>query len=40
MLDDTEMDDVRADALALEERAYRISKDVWGTTPRSQAPPG
>lgn len=31
-----EMDEVREDALALEERAYRISKDVWGTTPRSE----
>lgn len=40
MLSEAEMDDVRADALALEQRAYRISKDVWGTTPRSEAPPG
>lgn len=30
-----EIADVRADALELEDRAYRISKDVWGTTPRS-----
>ena len=34
-----EMDDVRADALALEDRAYRIS-DVWARTPRSQGPTG
>lgn len=40
MLSDAEMDDVRADALALEERAYRISKDVWGTTARSRQPTG
>ena len=31
-----EMDEVRADARAMEDRAYRISKDVWGTTPRAQ----
>jgi hypothetical protein len=31
-----EMDEVRADARTLENRAYRISKDVWGTTPRVQ----
>jgi hypothetical protein len=32
-----EMDAVRADALALEDRAYRISKDVFGRTARSEA---
>lgn len=37
-LDDEEMADVRADALALEERAYRISQDVWAKTPRAQGP--
>jgi hypothetical protein len=37
-LTDEEMADVRADALALEERAYRISEDVWAKTPRAQAP--
>lgn len=31
-----EMAEVRADALALEDRAYRISKDVFGRTARSQ----
>ena len=31
-----EMDQARADARAQENRAYRISKDVWGTTPRAQ----
>jgi hypothetical protein len=36
-LSPAEMDDVRSDALALEERAYRISKDVWGQTPRAEA---
>lgn len=35
-----EMDQARADALALEERAYRISKDVWAKTARSQRPTG
>jgi hypothetical protein len=40
MLDADELDEVRADALALEDRAYRISKDVWGTTPRAQGPAG
>ena len=40
MLSDAEMDDVRADALALEARAYRISKDVWGTTARAEGPTG
>lgn len=39
-LDADELADVRADALALEERAYRISKDVWGKTPRAEAPAG
>ena len=29
---------VRADAMALEERAYRISKDVFGKTAPSQGP--
>ena len=33
-----EMQAVRADALALEERAYRISKDVFGKTAPSQGP--
>lgn len=37
-LSDEETADVRADALALEERAYRISKDVWARTPRARAP--
>ena len=32
-----EMDEARADARALEDRAYRISKDVFGTTPRAQS---
>ncbi len=31
-----QMAKVRADALALEERAYRISKRVWGVTPRAE----
>lgn len=31
-----ELTEVRADALALEERAYRISKDVWGRTSPAQ----
>ncbi|HSE09591.1 MAG TPA: hypothetical protein VLB29_13070 [Nocardioidaceae bacterium] len=31
-----ELADVREEALALEERAYEISKDVWGTTPPSE----
>lgn len=35
-----EMDEVRADARALEARAYRISKDVFGRTARSQGPTG
>jgi len=35
-LSSEEMDQVRADARAMEDRAYRISKDVWGTTPRAQ----
>lgn len=38
MLTPEELKEVRADALALEDRAYRISKDVWGTTERSQPP--
>lgn len=33
-----EMAEVRADALALERRAYRISKDVWGTTSPAEGP--
>lgn len=37
-LTDKEVAEVRTDALALEERAYRISKNVWGMTPHSQAP--
>ena len=32
-----ELAEVRSDALALEERAYRISKDVWGLTAPAQA---
>ena len=32
-----EMDEARADARALEDRAYRISKDVFGRTPRAQS---
>jgi hypothetical protein len=32
-----EMDAARADARALEDRAYRISKDVFGSTPRARA---
>lgn len=39
-LSDEELQEVREDALALEERAYRISEDVWGTTPRAEAPAG
>ncbi len=39
-LDASEMEDVRAEALALEERAYRSSKDVWGRTPPSKASTG
>ncbi len=36
-----ELADVRTDAFALEERAYRISKDVWGKTPtRGRLPAG
>jgi hypothetical protein len=35
-----EMDQARTDARALEDRAYRISKDVWGTTPRAQVGAG
>ena len=31
-----EMNQARAEAQALEDRAYRISKDAWGTTPRAQ----
>lgn len=31
-----ELAEVRDDALALEKRAYRISKDVWGRTPPAQ----
>jgi hypothetical protein len=37
-LSSTEMDKVRAHALALEDRAYRISADVWGRTPRMEGP--
>lgn len=40
MLSDAEMDDVRARALALEDRAYRISDEVWGRTPRAEGPTG
>ena len=36
-LSPTEMAEVREDALALEDRAYRISADVFGQTPRSEA---
>jgi hypothetical protein len=32
-----EMDAARADARALEDRAYRIGKDVFGSTPRARA---
>ena len=39
-LSPAEMDDVRADALALEDRAYRISADVWARTPRMEGPTG
>jgi hypothetical protein len=39
-LTDEELAEVRADALALEERAYRISKDVWAKTPPAQGPTG
>lgn len=35
-----EMVEVRADALALEARAYRLSKDVWGRTAPAQQPAG
>jgi hypothetical protein len=35
-LSDQEMAEVRADALALERRAYRISEDVYGRTSRSE----
>jgi hypothetical protein len=31
-----EMDEVRDDALALEDRAYELSADVWGRTARSE----
>ena len=31
-----ELAEVREEALALEERAYKISKDVWGQTPLAQ----
>ena len=31
-----ELAEVREDALALEDRAYRISADVFGQTPRSE----
>jgi hypothetical protein len=30
------MNAARADARALEDRAYRISKDVFGSTPRAR----
>lgn len=33
-----EMAEARADALALERRAYKISKDVWGTTSPAEGP--
>ena len=36
MLNSAEMADAREAALALEERAYRIIKDVFGRTPRSE----
>ena len=36
-LSPAEMAEVREDALALEDRAYRISADVFGQTPRSEA---
>lgn len=35
-----EIAEVRADALALEERAYRISKEVWAKTPPARGPAG
>jgi hypothetical protein len=35
-LSPSEMDAAREDARALEDRAYRISKDVFGTTPRAR----
>jgi hypothetical protein len=35
-LSDDELAEVRADALALEKRANRISKDVWGRTPPAE----
>jgi hypothetical protein len=31
-----ELANVRAEALELEDRAYRISKKVWGRTPRAE----
>lgn len=34
-----ELEEVRSDALALEERAYRISQDVWGRTPPADVRP-
>jgi hypothetical protein len=40
MLDEDQLARVREQALALEERAYETSKDVWGQTPRSEVPEG
>lgn len=36
MLTAKEMAEARVGALAQEDRAYRLSKNVWGTTPRSE----